>query len=187
MRKLIFAINITINGTADHTEAIADDELHDFFTNMLNDMDVILFGRKTYQLMENFWPVAHKDSGATKSMLRFADKINSIQKIVFSKTLKKVIWENTKLFNGNIRNEVLKLKKQRGKNISIGSLSIASELTNAGLIDEYWFLVHPIIGSINKQIFNNIKKRINLKLISTKTFNSGVVVLRYKKNLSVET
>ena len=181
MRKVIFAINITINGSADHTEGIADDELHDFFTDLLNDSDMILFGRNTYQLMESFWPIAHKDSRSTKSILRFADKINSIRKLVFSNTLSEVNWENTNLVNGNISNEVLSLKKQPGKNISVGSLSIASDLTNAGLIDEYWFLVHPIFSSSSIKIFNNIKKRINLKLISTKKFNSGVVVLHYNK------
>ena len=181
MRKVIFAINLAINGSADHTEGIADDELHDFFTDLLNDIDMILFGRKTYQLMESFWPIVHKDSRSTQSILRFADKINSIRKLVFSNTLTEVNWENTNLVNGNISNEVLSLKKQPGKNISVGSLSIASDLTNAGLIDEYWFLVHPIFSSSNKRIFNNIKKRINLKLISTKKFNSGVVVLHYRK------
>ena len=182
MRKVIFAINITINGTADHTESIADDELHDFFTDLLNDIDVILFGRNTYQLMESFWPVAYKDPRSTQSILRFADKINSIQKVVFSKTLTEVSWNNSKLLKGNIRNEVLSLKKQRGKNISVGSLSIASDLTQAGLIDEYWILVHPIFSSSNKRIFKNIKKRINLKLISKKIFDSGVVALHYRKN-----
>ena len=181
MRKVVFAINITINGSADHTEGIVDDELHDFYANLLNDMDVILFGRKTYQLMESFWPIAYKDPRSTKSILRFADKINFIRKVVFSNTLKEVNWENANLVNGNVSNEVLSLKRKPGKNISVGSLSIASELTDAGLIDEYWFLVHPIFSSSNKRIFNNIRKRVNLKLIGADKLSSGVVVLHYRK------
>ena len=181
MRKVVFAINITINGSADHTEGIVDDELHDFYANLLNDMDVILFGRKTYQLIESFWPIAYKDPRSTKSILRFADKINFIRKVVFSNTLKEVNWENANLVNGNVSNEVLSLKRKPGKNISVGSLSIASELTDAGLIDEYWFLVHPIFSSSNKRIFNNIRKRVNLKLIGADKLSSGVVVLHYRK------
>lgn len=86
MKKLIFAINVTIDGFADHTAVIADDELHDFYTNLLNDADTLLFGRKTYQLMESYWPQAQNDPQATKSMIEIANKINSLPKIVFSKT-----------------------------------------------------------------------------------------------------
>jgi len=181
MRKVIFAINLTINGSSDHTFVIADDELHDFYTNMFDDVDVILFGRKTFQLMESFWPVAHKDPRSTQSMLRFAEKINSIQKIVLSNTLTEVSWNNTKLFSGNLREDILKLKSQKGKNISVGGLSVASKLTEMRLIDEYWFLVQPIISSNVKEIFNDLTDTVRLKLVSTKVFNSGVVALHYKK------
>jgi len=181
MRKLIFAINITVNGSADHTEVIADDELHDFYTELLDDIDVILFGRKTYQLMESFWPIVHKDSRTTQSILRFADKINSLQKIVVSKTLKEFQWKNSKLFSGDLKKEILKMKEQNGKNISVSGLSLAAELTNLGLIDEYWFLIQPIISGNIERIFNNITKRTNMKLIRAKEFNSGVVALHYRK------
>lgn len=182
MRKVIFSINITINGTADHNEVIADDELHDFYTNLLKSVDIILFGRKTYQLMESFWPVAHEDSRSTQSMLKFADKINSLTKIVLSRKLKNFQWENSKLFKGDLKKEILRLKKQNGKNISVGGLTLATELTNLGLIDEYWFLVQPMISGRTKKFFNNLNKRTNLKLISKKIFDSGVVALHYRKN-----
>src|SRR5512135_315231 len=97
MRKLIFQINISLDGFADHTVAIADDELHDFSTDMLNNIDTILFGRVTYQLFESYWPLAPNDPEATKSIVEFADKINAIPKIVFSNTLQDVGWNNTKL------------------------------------------------------------------------------------------
>ncbi len=97
MRKVIFAINITINGFADHTVGIADADLHNFFSDLLNEADVILFGRKTYQLMESYWPIAYDDPQSTESEKRFADTINPIKKIVFSNTLKKVDWENSDL------------------------------------------------------------------------------------------
>ena len=199
-RKLIFAINMTIDGCFDHTAMIADDELHDFYTSLLNNVDAVLFGRKTYQLMESFWPIAYEDSLATKSILAFADKINNIPKIVFSKTLDKVNWNNTTLITGNIVEEVLKLKQQEASEngteeedlkyrpgISIGSLSIASIFMKLNLIDEYWFVVHPVILGKGKRLFEGIPDpfdgngRLNLKLISTETFKSGVVVLHYEK------
>ena len=109
MRKVIFAINITIDGFADHTVGIADDELHDFFTNLLKKEDLILFGRKTYELMEDFWPNAKDDSRITKSMIEFSEIINSIKKIVFSKTLEKVNWQNSELCKNELVEEIQNL------------------------------------------------------------------------------
>ena len=85
MRKLIWAINVTIDGFADHTAVVADDELHDFYTDLLSNIDIELFGRKTYQLMESYWPVAPEDPPATKSMIRFANTINGISKSSFQR------------------------------------------------------------------------------------------------------
>jgi dihydrofolate reductase len=181
MRKISWAINATIDGFADHTASIPDEELYDFFTNYLNLADVVLFGRKTYQLMADYWPEAYKDSESTKSEIEFADKYNSISKIVFSKTLNEVTWNNTRLAKNDLINEVINLKKQDGKNISAGSLSIASQLIKADLIDEFWFLIHPIILGKGKQLVENIYSKVNLKLIETKSLNSGVVILHYQK------
>ena len=181
MRKLIFDINVTIDGFADHTAMIADDELHDFFTNFLDTIDISLMGRKTYQLMESYWPKAPEDPNATKSMIEFAYKFNSMQKIVFSKTLDKVTWNNTKLIKENIIEEVLKLKKQPGNSISISGLSTASTFMKEGLIDEYWLLVHPVILGKGRRLFEGLDNSIHLELADTKRFNSGVAALHYKK------
>jgi dihydrofolate reductase len=180
MGKIVFAINITIDGFADHEVMIADEELHDFFTDLLGTSDMLLFGRKTYDLMESYWPNARKDPDATESMKAFADRINNLPKMVFSKTLKEVKWDHTILMRSNIEDEILKLKKQPGKNISIDGLSIASHLTGLGLIDEYWFLIHPVILGKGKPLFESLKTKTNLTLIETKRFQSGVVVMHYK-------
>jgi dihydrofolate reductase len=189
-RKIIFAINMTIDGCFDHTAVIADDELHKFYTTLLNDVDIVLFGRKTYQLMESFWPKAHEDSRSTKSMLAFADKINNMHKIVFSKTLTEANWKNTSINKGNLVDKVLNLKKKKSsaeKNISAGSISIASALIKKNLIDEYWFVIQPIILGKGRRLFDEMpgpfsgNNKLNLKLISTETFKSGVVVLHYGK------
>jgi dihydrofolate reductase len=181
MRKVIFAINNTIDGNADHTAVIADDELHDFFTNLLDEGDVVLMGRKTYQLMENFWPVIYDNPQSTKSMLRFADKYNPIKKIIFSKTLTEVKWENSELANKDISGIVSELKKQKGKNILAGSISIAAQLLKLNLIDEFWFVVHPIIAGKGPRLFDGIDLNTKLQFVDSKKFSSGVIVLHYKK------
>ncbi len=178
-RKVIFAINLTIDGIADHTTVIADDELHDFHTDLLDSVDAILFGRKTYQLLADFWPVAYDDPRITASMIRFADKINPINKIVFSGTLEKVTWNNTRLIKTDMLEEVKKLKQQTGKNLSVGGLSLAAELAEHGLIDEFWFLVQPMVVGKGRRLWEGFNKKTELRLANTKIFKSGVVVLHY--------
>jgi dihydrofolate reductase len=130
--------------------------------------------------MESYWPNAPEDPQATKSIIKFAHIINSIPKIVFSKTLNTVTWNNTKLIKDNLTEEVLKLKGQSGNRIAIGSISLASHFIKLDLIDEYWFSVHPIISGGAKHLVEGIKDQHNLKLSDIKKFNSGVVVLHYK-------
>lgn len=182
MRKLVFAINITIDGFADHTEGIADDELHDFFTNFLDTIDITLMGRKTYQLMESYWPKAQEDPNATKSTIDFADKFNAMKKIVFSSTLIEVKWKNSRLASESLLKVVSDLKNQNGKNISAGSLSIANQLFNANLIDEFWFLIHPVVLGKGKKLFDGLDIKNQLRLIDIKKFDSGVVALQYKNS-----
>jgi dihydrofolate reductase len=181
MRKITFSINITIDGFADHTAGIADDELHDFFAGQLDDLDVILFGRKTYELMAGFWPHASEDPRSTKSIINFADKFNAVHKIVFSNSLKEVNWNNTQLINENLIDTVLNLRKQDGKNISAGSLSIAEQLAKRNLIDEYWFLIHPVILGNGKKLFESLEGKLKINLADTGTLKSGVVILHYLK------
>ncbi len=180
MRKLVYEINVSLDGFADHTAgSVVDDELLDFFSRLLDETDIEIFGRVTYQLMESYWPNIHQEPNATRGELEFANRFNSISKIVFSKSLQKAEWNNTKLIKDDAIEEVRKLKQQPGKNISIGGIYLASTLMNAKLIDEYWILVHPVIVGKGRRLFEEIKERQNLKLVETKKFNSGVVVLHY--------
>jgi dihydrofolate reductase len=181
-RKIIFAINVTIDGFANHEAVLADDELHDFYAELLGTIDIVLFGRKTYQLLESFWPIARQDPRSTKSMLRFADKINGIQKIVFSNTLNDVHWSNTSLIKGDdVIEQILKLKNQEGNRLSISGLSIASMLTRLGLIDKYLFVVQPVILGKGTPLLKDLNNRVDLKLIEIKTFASGVVAKHDQK------
>lgn len=181
MRKLILCVNVSLDGFADHTVAVhADDELHDFATDLLNTVDTVLFGRVAYQLFESYMPTAPQDPSCTRSMVAFARRINAMPKIVFSKTLEKAGWENTRLVRGDLAEEVLRLKQQPGKDLSLTGLSIASTLMKRGLIDEFWLMVQPVVCGKGKSLFEGLNDRVKLKLIGTKTFNSGVVVLHYR-------
>lgn len=179
MRKIIAAINITLDGFCDHTAGIADDELHQHYTDLLNNSGTILYGRITYQLME-YWPPIVKNPTGNKSVDDFAVAIDNISKIVFSHTLKTVDWKNTKLATRDLKEEVLQLRQQEGKDILIGSPGLISALTQLGLIDEYQLCVHPVILGKGLPLFKNINEKIILKLLKTKTFNSGAIVLYYE-------
>src|SRR5512133_2759425 len=125
MRNVIFAINTTLDGCVDHTKQISDEETHEYFTQLLRDVDLLVYGRKTYQLMVPFWPdVAKNHSGPTKAMNDFAEAFNSNQIIVFSKTLDAAEGNNTRVVRSSLQDEILKLKHEPGKNILTGGVSI---------------------------------------------------------------
>lgn len=180
MRKLIAAINMTLDGFCDHTALIADDEIHQHYNELLSNADTLIYGRITYQLMESYWPSVVKNPTGNKPMDEFAILIDNISKIVFSRTLKNVVWKNTKLKTEVIKEEVLELKQQAGKNILVGSPSLIVALTQLDLIDEFQLSVQPIVLGSGLPLFKNIKDRINLKLLKTKTFGCGAVTLYYE-------
>jgi dihydrofolate reductase len=180
MRKLIAAINMTLDGFCDHTAMIADDEIHQHYNELLSSADTLLYGRITYQLMESYWPTVVKNPTGNKPTDEFAVLIENISKIVYSRTLKNVDWKNVKLKKEVIKEEVLELKQQAGKNILVGSPSLIVTLTQLDLIDEYQLDVQPIVLGSGLPLFKNIKDRVDLKLLKTKTFTCGAVTLYYK-------
>ncbi len=180
MRKLIAAINMTLDGFCDHTATIADDEILQHYNELLSNADTLLFGRITYQLMESYWPTIVKNPTGNKPTDEFAVLIDNISKIVFSHTLKNVDWENVKLAKGGIKEEVLELKQQAGKNILAGSPSLIVSLSQLGLIDEYQLCVHPVIVGNGLPLFKAINEKTILKLLKTKSFNSGAITLYYE-------
>jgi dihydrofolate reductase len=179
MRKLIAAINMTLDGFCDHTAGIPDDEIHQHYADLLSNADTILYGRITYQLME-YWRTLLENPSDEKSMNDFAIAIDKIPKIVFSHTLKNVEWESAKLANRDIEEEVLELKQQSGKDILVGSRSLIIQLMKLNLLDEYQLCIHPVIAGTGLPLFENIKDRTVLKLIKTKTFSGGAVTLFYE-------
>jgi dihydrofolate reductase len=181
MRKLIAAINMTLDGFCDHTAMIADEEIHQHYNELLSNAGTLIYGRTTYQLMESYWPSVVKDPTGNKPMDEFAVLIDNISKIVFSRTLKDVSWKNTELKKEVVKEEVLELKQKEGKSILVGSPSLIVALTQLeDLIDEYQLGVQPTVLGSGLPLFKNIKDRINLKLLKTKTFGCGAVTLYYE-------
>ena len=180
MRKLIAAINMTLDGFCDHTAMTADDEIHEHYNELLSNAGTLLYGRITYQLMQSYWPSVVKNPTGNNPMDDFAVLIDNISKIVFSRTLKHVEWKNTTLKKEVIKEEILELKQQTGKNILVGSPGLIVTLAQLDLIDEYQLSVQPTVVGTGLPLFKNIKDRIDLKLLKTKIFGCGAVALYYE-------
>jgi dihydrofolate reductase len=180
MRKLIFAINTTLDGVVDHMKVgPPPEDTFEYFTHLTREADTFLYGRKTYQLMVPYWPDAAKDPSD-----EFAQAFVAVEKIVvFSKSLDKVEGKNTRIVRTDLHDEVLKLKQENGKTIFTGGVTLASQLAELGLIDEYHIMVHPIIVGEGRRLFEgiNLQEKLRLKLDESKVFKSGVVVLRFLK------
>ena len=183
MRNLIFAINITLDGCCDHTKAFADEELLEHYTLLLQDADLLVYGRKTYQLMVPYWPDVAKNQSQTKASREFAETFVSKNKIVFSKSLESAEDKNTKIVRTNLKDEMVRLKNEPGKNILAGGVSIPSQLMELGLVDEYRVVVGPIFAGEGRRLLDGVSlpERLQLKLVETKTLKSGCVALRYLK------
>jgi len=185
MRKLIFAINTSLDGCCDHTKFIPDDETMTYFMHLTHDAGTLLYGRKTYELMVPYWPdVAKNPAGDRKADVEFAQAFNAVNNIVvFSRTLAQAEEKNTRIIHTGLQDEILKLKQEQGKSILLGGVDLASQLAALGLIDEYHFVVHPIVAGAGRRLFEDIdpQQKMQLKLAETKTFKSGNVALRYVK------
>ena len=181
MRKLIAGMNMTLDGFCDHTAMIADDEIHEHYSDMLRNAGTLIYGRITYQLMESYWPTVVKNPTGNKPTDDFAVLIDDIPKIVYSRTLKNVVWKNSILKKEINKEEILELKQQTGKNIFVGSPGLIVALAKLDLIDEFQLGVQPTVLGSGLTLFKNIKDRIDLKLLKTKTFGCGAVFLFYER------
>jgi dihydrofolate reductase len=178
MRKVILSMIVTLDGffagpNGEIDWHYVDQEHNRHAVELLRSADALLFGRSTYQVMLSYWPTAPSSE--------VADRMNSLPKIVFSRTLKHVEWKNSRLAGENIAEEISKMKREPGKDLLIlGSAALVTCFMNLGLIDEYQILVNPIVLGGGKPLFNALNQRHKLKLIKTKTRNSGVVELYYQ-------
>lgn len=170
---------MTLDGVCDHTVGIVDEALHYHYANLIDQAGVILYGRITYQLMQ-FWQNLLQHPSDRQSINDFAASINSIEKIVFSNTLKDTEWDSAKIADQPIDEVVLALKKQPGKDILIGSRSLIIQLLNSHLIDEFQICIHPMVEGHGLRLFDHIGERIVFNLLQTKTLPSGVTILYYQ-------
>ena len=179
MRKVIAAFNMTLDGVCDHTTGIPSEDLHQHYAELLDNTEIILYGRTTYELMQ-FWKTVLKNPSGKKSMDDFAISIDKIPKLVFSNTLKDTNWDSAEISDKPLNEKVLELKQQSGKDILVGSRSLIIQLLNSNLIDEFQICVHPIIEGKGLKLFDQIKERIMLKYLKTKTLKTGSTVFYYE-------
>jgi len=182
MRTVTFGMNISIDGCCDHTVFSPDESLHDYFTGLMDDVDLLFFGRVMYQLMFPYWADVAKEQSGTADEIRFAERITSIDKVVVSRSLKEVPG-NARIIRSNPAEELLKLKQLPGKKISVDSVSLLPELINAGLIDEFHLVIHPLIAGKGRRLMepSNLREKLNLRLVDTRVFKSGCVAHHYLK------
>lgn len=179
MRKVIAAINMTLDGFCDHTSIVPDGQMHEHYGELLKSGGTALYGRTTYQLME-YWKGVVENPTGNKATDDFAVTMDRIPKVVFSRTLTNVDWENARVAKRDLEEEVLALREQPGKDILVGSRSLIIALINLGLVDEFQIMVHPVIVASGLSLFDKINDRTLLKLVNTKIFDFGAVVLYYE-------
>lgn len=182
MRTVTFGMNISIDGYCDHTIFDPTEELYDYFTGMMDDVDLLFYGRVMYELMFPYWADVAKSKSGTAGENRFAERLTAIDKVVISRSLDSVD-ENTRIIRNNPAEELLKLKQQPGKKISLDSVSLLPELIAAGLIDEFHLVVHPIIVGKGRPLLDagSLQEKLKLKLVDTIVFKSGCVAHHYMK------
>jgi len=182
MRNIIYGINLTADGCCDHTQSSGSEEIHEYFTDLMRDVDLIIYGRKTYQLMVPYWPDVAKNKSGTKTENEFAQTFDAIEKIVCSRSSNS-FEGNPRVISTNLAEEILKLKQEPGKNISIGGVSLPAELIALGLVDEFYFLVHPVIAGKGRRLLDGagLPDQLNLKLVGSRALKSGCISLHYLK------
>ena len=180
MRPLRFSINITLDGCCDHRAIPADESLHHHAAESISQNDALLFGRVTYEMMEEAWrwPAGVRPDWADDWMEPFARTIDAAKKYVVSNTLERVDW-NAEIVRGDLRKAVEQLKQEPGKGLGVGGVKLAQALTELGLIDEYEFIVHPRLAGHGPTLFEGLSKVVDLKLVSQQELGSGAVALKY--------
>jgi dihydrofolate reductase len=179
MRPLRYSINVTLDGCCDHREGIADEDLHRNALENIAQADALLFGRVTYQMMEEAWRLATRTVTMPDWTEPFARTIDAAKKYVVSSTLDRVDW-NAELVRGDLKKAVQKLKSEPGKGLLTGGVKLPLALAEMGLIDEYELVVHPRIVGHGPTLFAGLSKRVDLKLVSRLEFGSGAVAMRYE-------
>lgn len=181
MRKVIAAMNMSLDGFCDHTLGIVNNETHQHYNNLMKESGDLLYGRTTYQMMEDYWPLLVKEPGEDPISNEFAALIDDISKVVFSHTLENVTWKNSRIAKQPLEAEIAALRKEARNPIFIGSPGLIAQALELKLVDELQIMIHPVIAGKGLVLFKNIREEINLKLLKTKTFPGGPVLLYYER------
>ena len=183
MRKLIYAINLSIDGCFDHTKMLANEEVHEFWAQVVRDAGLLVYGRITYQLMVPFWPDIAKNHSLSKTSNDFADAFDAVDKVVFSKSLDKLEDKKSRIVRTDLKDEILKLKQESGGNILVGGVDLPSQLIALDLVDEFLFVINPVIAGGGRRLMERVSLpgRVSLTLVDSKVLKSGHVALRYVK------
>lgn len=181
MGLLTFGINVTLDGCCDHTIGIADDELHDHFTALMDDAGAMLWGRKTYELMEGAWPAVARDESAPRAMREWALKLEAKPKYVVSTTRTDYAWHNTLHLRGDLKAAIQRIKEQTPAGVLLGSPSLGAELQRLGLIDAYQLVIHPFIAGRGPRLFDGLTHPQQLERISVRTLRGGQTAMHFRK------
>jgi dihydrofolate reductase len=185
MRKVIYGMMVSLDGYIETPGweidwILIDEELHKYVNDQESAVDTYLYGRRMYELMARFWPTADEDPSAPDYVVEYARIWRRMPKVVFSKTLERVEW-NARLVREDVAGEISRLKQQPGKDLEVSGADLASTVMRLGLIDEYRLYVQPVILGGGKRMLPALDQRIDLRLLETRTFSSGVVLLRYER------
>ena len=181
MGLLTFALNVTLDGCIDHTQGIVDDEVHDFWTHLMDQSGAMLFGRNTYELMEGAWPAIACDEKAPRAMREWGQKLEAKTKYVVSSTRSDFPWVNTIKLNGDLREAITALKAKTDRGVLVGAPKLSAALEELGLIDEYRIVLHPVISGRGPTLFHGLSGARHLELLSTQRLKSGVQALHFRR------
>jgi dihydrofolate reductase len=180
MGLMTFAINVTLDGCCDHREGIADEELHDYFTGVIDAAGGLLYGRISYELMESAWPQVARDEKAPRSLREFAIKLESKPKYVMSSSRREFPWANSFHVEGDLRDVVTELKAKTPSGLLVGGPALAAAVERLGLIDEYRLVVHPVLAGHGPTLYQGVDRRV-LELVGTHRLKSGVMAMHYRR------
>jgi dihydrofolate reductase len=181
MGLLTFALNVTLDGCCDHRVGIADDEMHRFWTRVMDASGAMLFGRTTYELMEDAWPQVARDPKANRTNRDWARKLEAKPKYVVSTTRRDFPWNNTHHIEGELAGAVSALKAATPDGVLVGSPQLSAALVRLDLVDEYRFVVHPVVAGHGPYLFPGLQASLRLEFLDTKRFKSGIVALHYRR------
>jgi dihydrofolate reductase len=182
MGLLTFALNVTLDGCHDHREMIADDELLDYFTQLIGGAGALLYGRTTYELMEDTWPAVARDEKAPRAAREWARTLEAMPKYVVSASRRDFPWNNTFRVEGELHDAVRQLKEKTPRGLLVGSPMLSAALERQGLIDEYRIVVHPVLAGHGPTLFQGLERSRRLEVVSTNHLKSGVMALHCRRH-----